>query len=221
MTEMSDRPPASDLGQRIRRRREQLGLTVEDTAAKAGIDAGYLDYLETAESPDPSRGTLLHLSVALETSAVALLGGDRMLPPGHEHGVRRATLVDLDEPTARALIAPGGIGRVVFADARGPVALPVNFRMLGNSIVFRTESTTSIAQGSSGRRISFEVDQIDDTFSTGWSVLVSGLAHRVEEPSEVEAIRALDLVAWAGGAREAFFRLEPDTITGRQLRAPQ
>lgn len=221
MTEMSDRPPASDLGQRIRRRREQLGLSVEDAAAKAGIDPGYLDYLETAESPDPSRGTLLHLSVALDTSAVALLGGDRLLPPGHQHEARRTTLVDLDEPTARALIAPGGIGRVVFADARGPVALPVNFRMLGDSIVFRTDATTSIAQGSSGRRISFEVDQIDDTFSTGWSVLVSGLAHRVEEPSEVEAIRALDLVAWAGGPREAFFRLEPDTITGRQLRAPQ
>ncbi len=221
MTEMSDRPPASDLGQRIRRRREQLGLSVEDAAAKAGIDPGYLDYLETAESPDPSRGTLLHLSVALDTSAVALLGGDRLLPPGHQHEARRTTLVDLDEPTARALIAPGGIGRVVFADARGPVALPVNFRMLGDSIVFRTDATTSIARGSSGRRISFEVDQIDDTFSTGWSVLVSGLAHRVEEPSEVEAIRALDLVAWAGGPREAFFRLEPDTITGRQLRAPQ
>jgi transcriptional regulator with XRE-family HTH domain len=221
MAQRSDRPPASDLGQRIRRRREQLGLTLESAAAKAGIDPGYLDYLETAASPDPSRGTLLHLSVALETSAVALLGGDRMLPPGHQHDARQAALVTLDEPTARALIAPGGVGRVVFVEARGPVALPVNFRMLGDSVVFRTESTTSIAQGTGGQRISFEVDQIDDTFSTGWSVLVSGVAHEVQDAEELEAVRALDLVAWAGGPRETFFRLDPDTITGRQLRAPE
>ena len=142
---------------------------------------GSLDYLEIAASADPSRGTLLNQSVALETSAMALLGGDRTFPPGYEHEARRAALIALDEPTARALIA----------------------------------------QGSSGRRISFEIDQIDDTFSTGWSVLVTGLAHRVEEPGEVEAVRALDVVAWAGGPREAFFRLEPETITARQLQSPR
>ena len=142
---------------------------------------GSLDYLEIAASADPSRGTLLNQSVALETSAMALLGGDRTFPPGYEHEARRAALIALDEPTARALIA----------------------------------------QGSSGRRNSFEIDQIDDTFSTGWSVLVTGLAHRVEEPGEVEAVRALDVVAWAGGPREAFFRLEPETITARQLQSPR
>ncbi len=210
---------ASDLGRRLRHRREELGLCVEETAARAGVNAAYLDYLETAASPNPSRGTLVHLSVALQTSPAALLGGDSA-PPGRGEG-QAALLVDLDEQRAMELIAPGGIGRVVFAETRGPVALPVNYRLLGTDVVFRTQASTSIALGTDGRRVSFEVDHVDETFSTGWSVLLSGTARRVVDPEELEAVRALDVVPWAGGDRDVYFRLQPDLITGRQLQAPE
>ena len=37
-----------DLGQRVAHRRRQLGLSREQVAQRAGIEAGYLDYLEHA-----------------------------------------------------------------------------------------------------------------------------------------------------------------------------
>lgn len=98
------------------------------------------------------------------------------------------------------LISPGGVGRAVFVDVRGPVALPVDYAVLEGDIVFRTEPSTSIARGSEGHRIYFEVDPIDDVFEEGWSVLVSGAARRVEDPGNLEG--ALHVRRWASGGRE-------------------
>ena len=72
----------SDLGRRLTRRRDELGLSIERVAAGASIDPGYLSYLETTADPDPSRSTLWRLAVVLQTSAASLRGGDQAQPPG-------------------------------------------------------------------------------------------------------------------------------------------
>lgn len=219
MGDMADVGPQSDLGRRIRERRVELGLSVEKAAGQAAIDPGYLSYLETSAAPDPTRGTLLRLAAALETSPVALLGGAQAARSGH--GVERPTanLVELDRARCLELIGLGGIGRVVFVDVRGPVALPVSYAVVDGDIVFRTERSTSIALGSQGHHISFEVDHIDDRFEKGWSVLVSGTGRPVEHSGELE--RALPARAGASSERENYVRLVPELITGRQLQHEQ
>ena len=72
------------------------------------------------------------------------------------------------------MIAPDGVGRIVFTEARGPVALPVNYRMIGDSIVFRTAATSALQRALRHEQVSFEVDYVDDALAEGWSVLVSG-----------------------------------------------
>lgn len=182
------------------------------------MDPGYLEYLETAAGPDPTRATLMRLAVALQTSAAELLGGTQDLPPGQEiDPATGARLIELDARTCLELISGGGIGRCVFLEARGPVALPVNFAVLEGDIVFRTQSSTSIAARALQRRLSFEVDHIDDALAEGWSVLISGTAHRVQDPAELAAVRALGVHPWAAGDREAYFRLRPTEITGRRI----
>jgi nitroimidazol reductase NimA-like FMN-containing flavoprotein (pyridoxamine 5'-phosphate oxidase superfamily) len=42
-------------------------------------------------------------------------------------------------------LEPGGIGRVGFASADGIMILPVNFAMMGKTIVFRTAPDTLLA----------------------------------------------------------------------------
>ena len=116
-----------------------------------------------------------------------------------------------------ALIAPGGVGRFVFLEGRGPVAVPVNFRMLGNDVVFRTEATTSLSTRAGQLRVSFELDHIDEAMSEGWSVLLSGTAHRVEDPSELVEVAALGIEPWAGGHRDTYYRLRADEVTGRRI----
>jgi len=184
------------------------------------MDPGYLAYLERTSEPEPSRATLIRLAVALGTSVPALLGGEQLRPPGHEGEEPPAVLLELDRDTCLELLAPGGVGRCVVPDRRGPVALPVNFGLLDGDVVFRTAGATSIARGALAGPISFEVDHLDEALAEGWSVLVSGPAHPVEDEEELSAVRSLDIRPWAPGDREHYFRLRAEEVTGRQIRRP-
>jgi nitroimidazol reductase NimA-like FMN-containing flavoprotein (pyridoxamine 5'-phosphate oxidase superfamily) len=69
-------------------------------------------------------------------------------------GARVLETLTVDE--IRALLPGHGIGRVVFVDTRGPVALPVNYVRDHDDFVFRTESWSTIlaaasADGSASR----------------------------------------------------------------------
>ena len=118
----------------------------------------------------------------------------------------------------RALVAPGGVGRVVFSDERGPVALPVNFRMLAGTVVFRTEPDSGLLSNLPNREISFEVDHLDEALTEGWSVLLSGDGRAVVDPSEYEQVESLGIAPWAGGRRDTYVVLAPIQVTGRRIR---
>jgi nitroimidazol reductase NimA-like FMN-containing flavoprotein (pyridoxamine 5'-phosphate oxidase superfamily) len=66
--------------------------------------------------------------------------------------------------------------------------------------------------------VSFEVDHIDEAMSEGWSVIVTGRARRVDDPSELEQLAQLGIEPWAGGSREAIIRVEAAEISGRSIR---
>ncbi len=208
-----------DLGRRIAERRNELGLTRGEVAARAGMDASYLAYLEERHSAIPSRSTLLRLAAALETTVPRLEGAGMGWPPG-------AGSVPAGAPRLEALgreeclnhIRRGGVGRLVFDDERGPVALPVNYRMLGNDLVFRTGDGSIAAAVESGRQVSLETDHLDDALGEAWSVLVTGKAHEVDDAEELRRVDALDIVPWAGGDRHTVVRIVASEITGRVIR---
>ncbi|MHB1583651.1 MAG: pyridoxamine 5'-phosphate oxidase family protein [Acidimicrobiales bacterium] len=217
---MADAPPSSDIGRRLRHRRLELGLSLEQAARAAAMDPGYLGYLETTPEPEPSRATLIRLATALTTTVPALHGGDQLQPPGHHGEAVPAVMVDLDHHTCLELLAAGGVGRCVLTDDRGPVALPVNFGVVGGDVVFRTAGDTSIARSALAGPISFEVDHVDDALAEGWSVLVTGTARLVEDEDELHAVEALEIHPWAPGERQRYFRLAVEQVTGRQIRRP-
>jgi nitroimidazol reductase NimA-like FMN-containing flavoprotein (pyridoxamine 5'-phosphate oxidase superfamily) len=109
------------------------------------------------------------------------------------------------------------VGRVVFTTDHGPEALPVNYTVVGESVVFRTAPDTPLA-AVVDTDVGFEVDRLDEAFSEGWSVLVSGPAKRVREPAVIW--RLADVVEpWAGGDRNVFIRIDPHRVTGRRIRS--
>ena len=63
-----------------------------------------------------------------------------------------------------------------------------------------------------------EVDRIDEPMSEGWSVLVSGRAHLIDDPAELEQAADLGIEPWPGGRREALMRIETEMISGRRIR---
>lgn len=217
MTGTSAPRDPGDLGRRIEHRRRELGLRIEEVADRAGIDPGYLEYLES-QPAQVMYPTLVRLAVALETTAAALSGAGLNLPSGQGRAARSgARLEALTATECRALLARGGVGRIVFYDARGPVALPVNYQMRGDDIVFRTSAISSVRAASYVERVSFEVDHIDDAMRQGWSVLVTGDAREVRDADELQELQQLGVEPWAGDKRPVYMRIKPRAVSGRRI----
>ena len=67
-------------GREIRRRREALGLTIEELAERAGLSPNYVGTVENGRR-DPSLSTILALAKGLRVPAGELLGGTKELSP--------------------------------------------------------------------------------------------------------------------------------------------
>jgi uncharacterized protein len=108
------------------------------------------------------------------------------------------------------------LGRVGFDSDDGLIILPVNYRLWGGSIVFRTDGGSKLTAVLDQRPLAFEVDDVQPAWKEGWSVLVQGHGRLVEDPDEVQAITDTGLVAW-GGADDHIIEIQSGRITGRRL----
>lgn len=134
----------TDLGRRIIEHRHRAGLSREEVADRAGMAVTYLAYLETSAAPSqPTLTALARLAAALGTDISALSGSGLNLPPGQRSAAKHPVLEVLSTAECRDYLAHGGVGRFLFVNARGPVAIPVNYRMLGDDILFRTGADES------------------------------------------------------------------------------
>jgi transcriptional regulator with XRE-family HTH domain len=209
-------PDPGDLSKRIARRRAELRLSRAQVAARSGLSLRYVEYLERYPAR-PEGAALRKLAAALQTTPAALLGAGAQLPPGPGRSARPPVVTRLLPTECRRLIAPGGIGRIGFGTASGPVVLPVNFAVVADTIVIRT-SEGSMIEGHAGDQVAFEVDHIDEALCQGWSVLVRGPAHSVAHPAELHHVqRDTTLWPWPGGDRDVYVRIIPDRITGLRI----
>jgi nitroimidazol reductase NimA-like FMN-containing flavoprotein (pyridoxamine 5'-phosphate oxidase superfamily) len=137
--------------------------------------------------------------------------------------VSDAKLEILDESERTRLIAPGGIGRLVFAGRFDLTVLPVNYALHDGAILFRTVGAGSTDEDlrtgieHAEYRVAFEVDDFDTKTREGWSVLIQGPAHHLDDPGEQADAIAAGVEPWAGGEREHFIRITPARITGRRI----
>jgi transcriptional regulator with XRE-family HTH domain len=210
---------ATDLGRRITEQRSKAGLSRDETAERAGMSTSYLAYLETSSAPNPTHAALTRLAAALDVPPDALSGAGLNLPPGQGGPARNAHLEELTQGECRAFVAAGGVGRFLYDDdTRGPVAIPVNYKMDGDDVVFRTGAGPLVAAGTHNQKVSFDVDHLDDVLGEGWSVLLSGTADVISDPGDLAKAEALGIEPWAGGDRNIYVRLVPNRITGRRIR---
>lgn len=133
-------------------------------------------------------------------------------------------LESLNEAECLHLIAPGGIGRLVYAGRYDLTVLPVNYKLHDGAILFRTaqdspteeDLRTGIAHAE--YRVAFEIDQFDPASREGWSVLVQGPAHHLDTDAERAEAAAAGVEPWPGGLREHYIRITPARITGRRIK---
>jgi nitroimidazol reductase NimA-like FMN-containing flavoprotein (pyridoxamine 5'-phosphate oxidase superfamily) len=135
----------------------------------------------------------------------------------------QATLENLEEADCLHLIAPGGIGRIAYSGRYDLTVLPVNYKFLGGAILFRTaQDGLTVAdlrsQIPGGEyRVAFEIDEFDLVTHEGWSVLIQGPAHHVDDAAELAQVLAAGVEPWPGGERDHFIKISPMRITGRRI----
>lgn len=122
----------------------------------------------------------------------------------------------LDDDECMRLLASGTVGRVGITIGAMPAIFPVNYGLIDELVVFRTGTGTKLRAALANTVVAFEVDEIDRTTHSGWSVLVVGMARELTGDARDEAL-ALPLEPWAPTGRDHVVAITEDVVTGRRL----
>ncbi len=120
------------------------------------------------------------------------------------------------------LISQGGVGRFVFQETQGPAAVPVNFGVAGERIVFRVEQRSHLRDMLQGP-VAFEVDHTEAASGSGWSVLIRGTGEEVDMEHVPELLRQMGPAfphPWAEGVHNVWVAITARKVTGRSLSVP-
>ena len=130
------------------------------------------------------------------------------------------TSTALSPAECRELLEGGVVGRLAMATPVGPRIVPVNYAVHGDAIVFRTAPYSELSTYGWDTDLAFEVDHIDYETHLGWSVVALGRARVVDDPDEVQRIRATwDPRPWAPGSRNLYVKLAWRELSGVRLGA--
>jgi hypothetical protein len=128
----------------------------------------------------------------------------------------RSGLKELAERECVELLATQVVGRVaVVVDGRASV-FPVNYVLDHGHIVFRTDEGTKLAAARAGATVTFEVDQSDPIYHTGWSVMATGPLEAVTDAHDIGRVSGLPVRAW-GRTGHHWVRMPIASITGRRI----
>ena len=135
--------------------------------------------------------------------------------------VSTASLAPLGRDECIALLRQHTIGRLAVVIKKKLHILPLNYATDENGVVvFRTADLTAATQAGLAN-VAFEIDEIDSGQREGWSVAVHGFAREITDAVDRDSQRLLEMQIhpWAPGQRDRWFKIAPEEITGRRLRA--
>ncbi|HET7683589.1 MAG TPA: pyridoxamine 5'-phosphate oxidase family protein [Marmoricola sp.] len=125
---------------------------------------------------------------------------------------------ELSLAKCRELLSAGVVGRVAFVVDGRPHIVPVNYTVVGESVVVRTTPYSLLGRSGAGTPVAFEVDNLDYSDHKGWSVVAHAVAEHVDDVADLADETAFwDPQPWAGGTRLLYLRLPWTELTGRRL----
>ncbi|WP_426573754.1 pyridoxamine 5'-phosphate oxidase family protein [Aquihabitans sp. McL0605] len=129
---------------------------------------------------------------------------------------RHTGLEHLSEHDCFVLMGSTHFGRIGVTVNALPAILPVHFALLGRDPVFRTDAGAKLMAASAGQVLCLEVDHFDAEAHSGWSVSITGTAHVLTEPVDLERATTLPLRPWVGHG-DAYVRIDATIVSGRHV----
>jgi nitroimidazol reductase NimA-like FMN-containing flavoprotein (pyridoxamine 5'-phosphate oxidase superfamily) len=126
---------------------------------------------------------------------------------------------ELSAAECSELLAGHHFGRLgVVSD--GTVSIfPVNYVFADGRVAIRTDPGTKLSAAALGR-VAFEIDEVNESARTGWSVVIQGTGYDVTDSIDTasEQVRQFPVDTWVPGEKANWLRVEPTSITGRRIR---
>lgn len=127
-------------------------------------------------------------------------------------------ITDLSPEACDELLRAHHFGRLAVDASDGLAIFPVNYVYADGHVAIRTAAGTKLAAAAQSE-VAFEIDGIDESARSGWSVLVRGVGYEVSDSmDDVSAgLRLLPVDPWVEGDRPYLLRIEPTSVTGRRV----
>lgn len=128
------------------------------------------------------------------------------------------TFANLSTDECWRLVGSHGVGRVVVSGDSYTQVVPTTYDAIIRTAYFRAPTFGQLARRSDGHTISLCVDDIHGETLTGWSVQMSGSAHRVEDAATVASLWSLGRPhAWFPGAQTQWIALPVEHVRGQRV----
>lgn len=128
----------------------------------------------------------------------------------------RPDLEELDRATCLELLSSLDIGRLAWVEDGRVMVFPLNFALDGDDIIFRTPSRSLCDAVASGASLTFQGDDVEPALRSGWTVVATGSAGEVTDPTERARLSNL-VTPWRRTEALHVIRLTISSATGRRL----
>ncbi len=131
---------------------------------------------------------------------------------------KNTAITEIPRTECLSLLATRRVGRLAVVRDGRPHIFPVNYLIDGDVVVFRSAPGLKLS-GTPLRKVAFEIDDVDETAGTGWSVVVHGYGYEITNGLDArsEFRRLLPLTPFAPGDKGHWIEIMPETITGRRI----
>lgn len=109
------------------------------------------------------------------------------------------------------------VGRLAWSVAAGPQLIAVSYQLHRGALVLRSRVGGVLSGLGDGRRVAFEIDDLDEPGRTGWTVRAAGRAQVVTDPVALILLSQGDHDPWGAGGCPLYLRVSIDAVSGRVL----
>ncbi|MGO4383018.1 pyridoxamine 5'-phosphate oxidase family protein [Specibacter sp. RAF43] len=115
------------------------------------------------------------------------------------------------------LLSETSVGRLAVTVDGHPDVFPVNYKVDGESLIFRTGGGTKLNAVNHDAYVAVEADAVSAEFGIAWSVVVKGRAEITAPAGQLLNAADRSLFPWQGVGKDHLIRIVPETVTGRRF----